>query len=166
MQYVLHLHHPPNFVSSSSIAVVWYQRHCCRRPMSCSSSHCLVRNADIPGWSMRECTCEFFRFIFQANDVLAPIRRCLPPFGHRSQTFLTTCQLQPMSHLRSCCVSCEFCVSGSNIRHRRDSPCPSCFLSIFYLIQLPLLWIHISKLRYLFAVKVVIMPIFGFALCE
>ncbi|ETW79779.1 Nucleobase cation symporter, partial [Heterobasidion irregulare TC 32-1] len=38
-----------------------------------------------------------------------------------------------------------------------------CFF-IFYIIQLPLLWIHISKLRYLFAVKVVIMPFFGFAL--
>ncbi|GAA5976716.1 hypothetical protein JCM10908_005605 [Rhodotorula pacifica] len=38
-----------------------------------------------------------------------------------------------------------------------------CFF-IFYLIQLPLLWIHISKLKYLFAVKVVVMPIFGFAL--
>ncbi|THH12505.1 hypothetical protein EW146_g7628 [Bondarzewia mesenterica] len=36
-----------------------------------------------------------------------------------------------------------------------------CFLYVFLL---PLLWIHISKLRYLFAVKVVIMPIFGFAL--
>ncbi|KAK0459011.1 NCS1 nucleoside transporter family [Desarmillaria tabescens] len=38
-----------------------------------------------------------------------------------------------------------------------------CFF-IFYIIQLPLLWIHISKLRYLFMVKVVIMPIFGFTL--
>ncbi|BGP32065.1 hypothetical protein JCM10296v2_003844 [Rhodotorula toruloides] len=36
-----------------------------------------------------------------------------------------------------------------------------CFF-IFYLIQLPLLWIHISKLKYLFAI--VIMPFFGFAL--
>lgn len=35
-----------------------------------------------------------------------------------------------------------------------------CFF-IFYLIQLPLLWIHISKLRYLFLAKVIIMPIFG-----
>ncbi|KAF8900934.1 permease for cytosine/purines, uracil, thiamine, allantoin-domain-containing protein [Mucidula mucida] len=38
-----------------------------------------------------------------------------------------------------------------------------CFF-IFYVIQLPLLWIHISKLRYLFMVKVVVMPIFGFTL--
>ncbi|KPV76726.1 uncharacterized protein RHOBADRAFT_51725 [Rhodotorula graminis WP1] len=38
-----------------------------------------------------------------------------------------------------------------------------CFF-IFYLIQLPLLWIHISKLKYLFAVKIVIMPIFGITL--
>ncbi|SJK98341.1 related to uracil permease [Armillaria ostoyae] len=38
-----------------------------------------------------------------------------------------------------------------------------CFF-IFYIIQLPLLWIHISKLRYLFMVKVIIMPIFGFTL--
>ncbi|PAV19525.1 NCS1 nucleoside transporter [Pyrrhoderma noxium] len=38
-----------------------------------------------------------------------------------------------------------------------------CFF-IFYLIQLPLLWIHMSKLRYLFLVKVIIMPIFGFTL--
>ncbi|GJN87706.1 hypothetical protein Rhopal_000661-T1 [Rhodotorula paludigena] len=38
-----------------------------------------------------------------------------------------------------------------------------CFF-IFYLIQLPLLWIHISKLRYLFAVKIVVMPLFGLAL--
>ncbi|KAF5374971.1 hypothetical protein D9758_000235 [Tetrapyrgos nigripes] len=38
-----------------------------------------------------------------------------------------------------------------------------CFF-IFYIIQLPLLWIHISKLRYLFMIKVVLMPIFGFTL--
>ncbi|KAK0220003.1 NCS1 nucleoside transporter family [Armillaria fumosa] len=38
-----------------------------------------------------------------------------------------------------------------------------CFF-IFYIIQLPLLWIHISKLRYLFMVKVIVMPIFGFTL--
>ncbi|KAF9022735.1 hypothetical protein BDZ89DRAFT_195779 [Hymenopellis radicata] len=38
-----------------------------------------------------------------------------------------------------------------------------CFF-ISYFIQLPLLWIHISKLRYLFMVKVVVMPIFGFTL--
>ncbi|KAK0435193.1 NCS1 nucleoside transporter family [Armillaria borealis] len=38
-----------------------------------------------------------------------------------------------------------------------------CFF-IFYIIQLALLWIHISKLRYLFMVKVIIMPIFGFTL--
>jgi len=38
-----------------------------------------------------------------------------------------------------------------------------CFF-IFYIIQLPLLWIHISKLRYLFLLKIVIMPIFGFTL--
>ncbi|KAK4704374.1 nucleobase:cation symporter-1, NCS1 family, partial [Phenoliferia sp. Uapishka_3] len=31
-------------------------------------------------------------------------------------------------------------------------------------VQLPLLWIHISKLRYLFMVKIVLMPIFGFVL--
>nr|GAT47884.1 NCS1 nucleoside transporter family [Mycena chlorophos] len=35
---------------------------------------------------------------------------------------------------------------------------------IFYLVQLPFLWIPISKLRHLFMLKVVIMPIFGFAL--
>ncbi|KAH8117261.1 NCS1 nucleoside transporter family [Phellopilus nigrolimitatus] len=38
-----------------------------------------------------------------------------------------------------------------------------CFF-LFYIIQLPLLWIHMSKLRYLFLVKVIIMPIFGFTL--
>ncbi|KAJ7655050.1 NCS1 nucleoside transporter family [Mycena polygramma] len=38
-----------------------------------------------------------------------------------------------------------------------------CFF-IFYIIQLPLLFIHISKLRHLFMLKVFIMPIFGFAL--
>ncbi|KIY45792.1 hypothetical protein FISHEDRAFT_18750, partial [Fistulina hepatica ATCC 64428] len=38
-----------------------------------------------------------------------------------------------------------------------------CFF-IFYMIQLPLLWIHISKLRYLFMIKVIVMPIFGFTL--
>ncbi|KAF7310716.1 NCS1 nucleoside transporter family [Mycena chlorophos] len=35
---------------------------------------------------------------------------------------------------------------------------------IFYLVQLPFLWIPISKLRHLFMLKVVIMPIFGFTL--
>jgi NCS1 family nucleobase:cation symporter-1 len=34
----------------------------------------------------------------------------------------------------------------------------------FYFLQLPLLWIHISKLRYLFLAKVIIMPIFGITL--
>ncbi|GAA5830586.1 hypothetical protein JCM11251_002522 [Rhodosporidiobolus azoricus] len=38
-----------------------------------------------------------------------------------------------------------------------------CFF-IFWLIQLPLLHIHISKLHYLFLVKIVVMPIFGIAL--
>ncbi|GAA5971372.1 hypothetical protein JCM11641_008327 [Rhodosporidiobolus odoratus] len=38
-----------------------------------------------------------------------------------------------------------------------------CFF-IFYLIQLPLLHIHISKLHYLFLVKIVLMPIFGISL--
>ncbi|KAJ7130115.1 NCS1 nucleoside transporter family [Mycena crocata] len=38
-----------------------------------------------------------------------------------------------------------------------------CFF-IFYMIQIPLLAIHISKLRHLFMLKVIIMPIFGFAL--
>ncbi|TRM66390.1 permease [Schizophyllum amplum] len=38
-----------------------------------------------------------------------------------------------------------------------------CFF-IFYLIQLPCLYIHISKLRYLFLCKVIIMPIFGLIL--
>lgn len=35
-----------------------------------------------------------------------------------------------------------------------------CFF-IFFIVQLPLLYIHISKLRYLFMVKIVLMPIFG-----
>lgn len=35
---------------------------------------------------------------------------------------------------------------------------------IFYIIQLPLLYVHISKLRYLFMVKIILMPIFGIAL--
>ncbi|KAJ7042474.1 NCS1 nucleoside transporter family [Mycena alexandri] len=38
-----------------------------------------------------------------------------------------------------------------------------CFF-IFFIIQLPLLFVHISKLRHLFMLKVIIMPIFGFAL--
>ncbi|KAJ7630713.1 NCS1 nucleoside transporter family [Roridomyces roridus] len=38
-----------------------------------------------------------------------------------------------------------------------------CFF-IFYIIQLPLLFIHISKLKTLFTLKVIIMPIFGIAL--
>lgn len=118
---------------------------------------------------MRECVSESpasSLFQFQANKGFSPFRQCLPPFGRRSQISLTTCQLLLMSHLRSCYVSCESCDPGFNIRHRRDSPLWLYFLSIFYIIQLPLLWIHISKLRYLFAVKVVIMPIFGFTLCE
>ncbi|KAJ7247733.1 NCS1 nucleoside transporter family [Mycena rebaudengoi] len=38
-----------------------------------------------------------------------------------------------------------------------------CFF-IFYIIQLPLLSIHITKLRHLFMFKVIVMPIFGLAL--
>ncbi|KAF7343700.1 NCS1 nucleoside transporter family [Mycena sanguinolenta] len=38
-----------------------------------------------------------------------------------------------------------------------------CFF-IFYIIQLPLLYIHISKLRHLFMFKIILMPIFGIAL--
>ncbi|KAF7372643.1 NCS1 nucleoside transporter family [Mycena venus] len=38
-----------------------------------------------------------------------------------------------------------------------------CFF-IFYIIQLPLLFIHITKLRHLFMFKVIVMPIFGLAL--
>ncbi|KAJ7102158.1 NCS1 nucleoside transporter family [Mycena belliarum] len=38
-----------------------------------------------------------------------------------------------------------------------------CFF-IFYIIQLPLLSIHISKLRHLFMLKVILMPVFGIAL--
>ncbi|KAL1737146.1 permease for cytosine/purines, uracil, thiamine, allantoin-domain-containing protein [Schizophyllum commune] len=38
-----------------------------------------------------------------------------------------------------------------------------CFF-LFYLMQLPCLYIHISKLRYLFLFKVMIMPIFGLTL--
>ncbi|KAL1707370.1 permease for cytosine/purines, uracil, thiamine, allantoin-domain-containing protein [Schizophyllum commune] len=37
-------------------------------------------------------------------------------------------------------------------------------LLLFYLMQLPCLYIHISKLRYLFLFKVMIMPIFGLTL--
>ncbi|KAF7372641.1 Nucleobase cation symporter [Mycena venus] len=38
-----------------------------------------------------------------------------------------------------------------------------CFF-IFYIIQLPLLFIHITKLRHLFMFKVIVIPIFGLAL--
>lgn len=38
-----------------------------------------------------------------------------------------------------------------------------CFF-IFYIIQLPLLWIPMPKLRYLFMIKIVVMPIFGLSL--
>ncbi|KAE8449260.1 hypothetical protein EG329_008427 [Mollisiaceae sp. DMI_Dod_QoI] len=38
-----------------------------------------------------------------------------------------------------------------------------CFF-LFIIIQLPLLWLHVSKLRYLFMVKTIIMPIFGLTL--
>jgi NCS1 family nucleobase:cation symporter-1 len=38
-----------------------------------------------------------------------------------------------------------------------------CFF-IFIIIQLPLLWLHVSKLRFLFMAKTVIMPIFGLTL--
>ncbi|GAA5924324.1 uncharacterized protein JCM15063_005602 [Sporobolomyces koalae] len=35
---------------------------------------------------------------------------------------------------------------------------------IFFVVQLPILWIHISKLRYLFMAKIILMPIFGIVL--
>ncbi|KAF8142238.1 permease for cytosine/purines, uracil, thiamine, allantoin-domain-containing protein [Mycena galopus ATCC 62051] len=38
-----------------------------------------------------------------------------------------------------------------------------CFF-IFYIIQLPLLFIHITKLRHLFMFKVIVMPIFGLSM--
>ncbi|KAK1596669.1 NCS1 nucleoside transporter [Colletotrichum navitas] len=38
-----------------------------------------------------------------------------------------------------------------------------CFF-LFVIVQLPLLWLHVSSLRYMFMVKTVIMPIFGLAL--
>ncbi|KAJ4387922.1 hypothetical protein N0V93_008525 [Gnomoniopsis smithogilvyi] len=38
-----------------------------------------------------------------------------------------------------------------------------CFF-LFILIQLPLLWLHVSSLRYMFMAKTVIMPIFGLTL--
>lgn len=38
-----------------------------------------------------------------------------------------------------------------------------CFF-LFVLIQLPLLWLHVSSLRYMFMAKTVVMPIFGLAL--
>lgn len=38
-----------------------------------------------------------------------------------------------------------------------------CFF-LFILIQLPLLWLHVSSLRYLFMAKTVIMPVFGLTL--
>jgi nucleobase:cation symporter-1, NCS1 family len=38
-----------------------------------------------------------------------------------------------------------------------------CFF-LFIIVQLPLLWLHVSKLRWLFMVKTFIMPIFGLTL--
>ncbi|KAI3551936.1 NCS1 nucleoside transporter [Colletotrichum filicis] len=38
-----------------------------------------------------------------------------------------------------------------------------CFF-LFIIVQLPLLWLHVSSLRYMFMVKTVIMPIFGLTL--
>lgn len=38
-----------------------------------------------------------------------------------------------------------------------------CFF-LFILIQLPLLWLHVSSLRYLFMAKTIVMPIFGLTL--
>lgn len=38
-----------------------------------------------------------------------------------------------------------------------------CFF-LFIIFQLPLLWLHVSKLRYLFMAKTVVMPIFGLTL--
>jgi NCS1 family nucleobase:cation symporter-1 len=35
---------------------------------------------------------------------------------------------------------------------------------LFIIVQLPLLYLHVSKLRYLFMAKTVIMPIFGMTL--
>lgn len=38
-----------------------------------------------------------------------------------------------------------------------------CFF-LFILIQLPLLWLHVSSLRYMFMAKTVVMPVFGLTL--
>lgn len=38
-----------------------------------------------------------------------------------------------------------------------------CFF-LFIIIQLPLLWLHVSKLRFLFMAKTIVMPIFGMTL--
>ncbi|TQN64813.1 Uracil permease, partial [Colletotrichum shisoi] len=38
-----------------------------------------------------------------------------------------------------------------------------CFF-LFIIVQLPLLWLHVSSLRYMFMVKTVIMPVFGLTL--
>src|SRR6187402_1041356 len=38
-----------------------------------------------------------------------------------------------------------------------------CFF-LFIMVQLPLLWLHVSKLRYLFMAKTIVMPIFGLTL--
>lgn len=38
-----------------------------------------------------------------------------------------------------------------------------CFF-LFIIVQLPLLWLHVSSLRYLFMVKTIVMPIFGLTL--
>ncbi|TVY88894.1 Uracil permease [Lachnellula willkommii] len=37
-------------------------------------------------------------------------------------------------------------------------------LLLFIIIQLPLLWLHVSELRYLFMAKTIVMPIFGLTL--
>lgn len=69
--------------------------------------------------------------------------------------------LPPNAHVTSSELLCFLYVNLRflHFNHQDDH-------SIFYVIQLPLLWIHISKLRYLFMVKVVVMPIFGFTLCK
>lgn len=38
-----------------------------------------------------------------------------------------------------------------------------CFF-LFILVQLPLLWLHVSSLRYMFMAKTLIMPVFGLTL--
>ena len=38
------------------------------------------------------------------------------------------------------------------------------YFFLFILVQLPLLWLHVSTLRYLFMAKTIIMPIFGLTL--